>query len=325
MPSMKEFGLDKGTSIVVSMKFGSHLYGTATSGSDMDYKGIFLPSREQVLLGMIPKSRSFTTGSDLSRNTHEDIDYEYYSLHYFIKLACEGQIVALDMLHATDDMILEKSASWDFMVENRKKFYTKNMRSFVDYARRQAAKYGIKGSRLSAVGKVIEILEAQSPEKKMREIWGELPRNEHCHDDAVQPGGVKQYQVCGKTFQESARIGYVIPILKKFYDEYGVRARQAAENRNIDWKAISHALRAAYQIKEILTDDGITFPLKEARFLIDVKLGRLDYLREVVPVLETLMDEVEDLALKSDLPETVDRIFWEQFICKTIESNMGCG
>jgi hypothetical protein len=28
------------------MKFGAHLYGTATSNSDVDYKGIFMPSKE---------------------------------------------------------------------------------------------------------------------------------------------------------------------------------------------------------------------------------------------------------------------------------------
>jgi len=44
--------------IVVHMIFGSHLYGTNTPDSDTDYKGIFLPSREQVFLGKIPKSYS---------------------------------------------------------------------------------------------------------------------------------------------------------------------------------------------------------------------------------------------------------------------------
>ena len=70
---------------------------------------------------------------------------------------------------------------------------------------------------------------------------------------------------CGKQSQESAAIGHDAPIIEKFCEEYGKRARLAAENRDIDWKAISHALRAAFQIKEILTAGTITFPLKEAR------------------------------------------------------------
>ena len=32
-----------------------------------------------------------------------------YSLHYFLKLACDGQTVAMDMLHAPDKLLVESS------------------------------------------------------------------------------------------------------------------------------------------------------------------------------------------------------------------------
>ena len=308
--------------IIVKMKFGAHLYGTATSDSDIDYKGIFMPSKDEVLLGRIPKSHSHSTGKDESKNTKDDIDVEIYSFHYFIKLACDGQTVAMDMLHAPEEMILQSSDIWKAIIKNRHKFYTKNLKSFIDYTRRQASKYGIKGSRINAALQLLELLKREDPLKKIREIWDELPRIEHCYDIAPDPNGMRQYQVCGKSFQESATIGYVIPILEKFYDDYGRRARLAAENRNIDWKAVSHALRAAYQIREILTENSLTFPLKMAPFLMKVKKGELDYLTEVAPVLESLMEEVEELSLSSSLPETVDRKFWDQFICNAVESEM---
>jgi predicted nucleotidyltransferase len=304
------------------MKFGAHLYGTATPESDVDYKGIFLPTKEELLLGRVPKSHNYSTGKDESRNTRNDIDIELYSFHYFIKLACDGQTVAMDMLHAPGDMILQKSKIWDAIVKNKQKFYTKNLRSFIDYARRQASKYGIKGSRINTALQVLEMLKKVDSSKKMRAVWNQLPRVEHCYDVAPDPNGMRQYQVCGKSFQESATIGYVIPILEKFYNDYGHRAKLAAENKNIDWKAVSHALRAAYQTKEILTENTINFPLRTADFLIKVKLGKLDYLSEVGPVLETLMEEVECLALSSNLPETVDRKFWDQFICDTLEKEL---
>ena len=308
--------------IIVKMKFGAHLYGTATSDSDVDYKGIFMPSKDEVLLGRIPKSHSHSTGKDESRNTKNDIDVEIYSFHYFIKLACDGQTVAMDMLHAPGDMILQSSNIWKEIIKKREKFYTRNLKSFIDYARRQASKYGIKGSRINAALQVLELLKQEDPSKKMREIWDELPRVEHCYDIASDPNGMRQYQVCGKSFQESATIGYVIPILEKFYNDYGRRAKLAAENKNIDWKAISHALRAAYQTKEILTENNLVFPLKMAPFLMKVKQGRLDYLTEVAPVLESLMEEVEELSLSSTLPKTVDRKFWDQFICDAVESEV---
>ncbi len=314
--------LFKDLNIIVKMKFGAHLYGTATPDSDVDYRGVFLPSKEEVLLGRIPKSFNFSTGNNESRNTKEDTDIEMYSLHHFIKLACEGQTAAMDMLHAPDEMILEKTGVWDSIVESRKKFYTKNLKTFIEYARRQASKYGIRGSRINAVLQVLEILKKEDPSRKLREIWDGLPRIEHCYDIAPGPNGVRQYQVCGKSFQETVTAGYVVPILQKFYDEYGSRAKLAAENKNIDWKAVSHALRAAYQTREILTDKTIIFPLKNAGFLVEVKQGKLDYLTEVAPALEEIMEEVENLARNSNLPKETDREFWEKFVCETVEREL---
>lgn len=308
--------------IVVKMKFGAHLYGMATENSDIDYKGVFLPSKEAVLLGRIPNKYTHSTGSSLSKNTKNDIDVDLYSLHYFIKLACSGQIVAFDMLHAPDNMILESSNAWNTIVKQKHKFYTSNLNPLKEYVRRQTAKYGIKGSRLNAVLHVLDVLKKEDPSKKMSDIWDKLPRIDHCHAVVPKATGISQYKVCGKSFQESVRIGYVIPILEKFFDDFGSRARSAAENRHVDWKAVSHALRATYQTREILTESNITFPLKEAPFLMNVKQGKLDYLTSVAPLLESLMDEVEELSLSSPLPEAVDEKYWEQFVCDTVENKL---
>lgn len=307
--------------LIVKMKFGSHLYGTDTPDSDVDYKGVFLPTQKEILLNRIPKCRSFSTGDDRSKNNPDDVDEEIYSLHYFLKLACDGQTVAIDMLHAPEQMLIESSDIWRSIVSQKHRFYTKNLNSFVHYARRQASKYGIKGSRLNSALQVLNILQANDPDARLRDIWDRLPRDEHCQDIGVDPNGMRQYQVCGKIFQESVAIGYVLPILTQFYDEYGHRAKQAAENKNIDWKAISHALRAAIQTREIVTTGTITYPLKDAPFLLDVKSGRLDYARQVAPILESLMDEVERLVNESDLPDQVDVEYWDNFICETLEKN----
>ena len=309
--------------IIVKMKFGSHLYGTATPNSDLDYKGVFLPSKEEVLLNRVPKSYSNSTkkGNE-ERNTSDDIDTEIYSLHYFLKLACEGQTVALDMLHAPNEMIIEKSEIWNSIVRYREKFYTKNLKAFIGYARKQAAKYGIKGSRLNAVAEVVQFLKKLNPEQKLSVTWKELPLGEHLYFIEPNPQGIRQYQVCGKIFQETTRVSHILPILERFYSEYGKRAQQAAENKGIDWKAVSHALRAAYQTKQLLTENTITFPLKNAEFLKKVKVGILDYTTQVVPVLESLMDEIEDHSQKSSLPTKPDRKFWDKYLIFTLERNL---
>ena len=149
--------------LVVRMKFGSHLYGIATSNSDVDYKGVFLPSKEQILLGRIPRCHASSSGDGVSKNRPGDVDVETYSLHYFITLACEGQMVALDMLHAPDSFIVERSDIWKFIVRERHRFYTKNLKAFISYTRRQASKYEIKGSRLNAAATVLGLLKSEEP------------------------------------------------------------------------------------------------------------------------------------------------------------------
>ncbi|MBT8340285.1 MAG: hypothetical protein HKP58_10320 [Desulfatitalea sp.] len=305
--------------LIVKMKFGAHLYGTADADSDMDYKGVYLPSRREVLLGNIPKCRRFATGDDRTKNHPGDIDEEIYSLHHFIQLSRQGQIVAMDMLHAPDEMLLVNSEPWQRLVRNRHRFYTKRLSAFVDYARRQAAKYGIKGSRLNAAVEVLAVLKQSGPEKLLRNIWPDLPRGEHCFDVSPAPTGISQYQMCGKTFQASMRVGHVIPIVERFYDTYGARAKLAAENKDIDWKAISHALRAAIQTREILTVNTIRYPLRDAPYLKAVKAGRLDYLTQVAPALETLIEQVQGLLDRSALPEDSDGAYWDRFICETLD------
>ena len=305
--------------IIAKMIFGSHLYGTSTPESDKDYKGIFMPSKDQIFLGHIPKSYNETTKRGNEKNTSDDVDTEIYSLHYFIKLACEGQTVALDMLHAPDDMIIESSSIWKEIVKNREKFYTKNLKAFIGYARRQASKYGIKGSRLSAVAEVIKLIEQLDGDTKLYKIWDQLPVKEHLYMVDSSPNGIRQYQVCGKIIQENSRVSHVLKMLNRFADNYGRRAREAAENKNIDWKAVSHALRAAYQVQELLQDGTITFPLKNASFLRSVKQGLHDYKNVVAPILEDIMAKVEILSEKSVLPKKPDRKFWDKFIIKTIE------
>jgi hypothetical protein len=305
--------------LIVKMTFGAHLYGTATRQSDRDLKGVYLPTREEILLGRIPKSRHYSSGPPDGRNDANDVDVEIYSLHAFIQLACEGQTVALDMLHAPQEMVLVASDIWSAIVARRNRFYTRNLKAFIGYARRQASKYGIKGSRLNAAQDVLRMLATIPPEQKLRDVWQRLPVNDYCHHTGVDPNGMRQYQVCGKTFQESTAVGYVVPVLARFVDAYGHRAKLAAQNRNVDWKALSHALRAAFQTRELLTSGTLTFPLADAPFLTAVKQGRLDYISEVAPVLEALMSEVEALAAASALPDRVDSGYWDAFICRVLE------
>ena len=292
----------EGTHPLVLMTFGSHLYGTHTETSDQDFKGVFMPRVSDILLGRIPKSITVSTkkGNE-TKNTAADVEVEWYSLHYFIKLACEGQTTAIDMLHARADMWHTASDEWLTLHQRRHSFYTKNLRAFVGYARRQAAKYGVKGSRLASARTMLAVMEqAVNVDETMTvgqiRDFAVLAGLQHVHKTD------EHLEVCGRKLQWNARIALYIDGMRRFVRNYGERAQQAEANEGIDWKAMSHALRAAFEVRAMLRDGDFRFPLPETAIIKRIKAGQLPYV-DVAARLESVMDECEQLAAASELPE----------------------
>ena len=301
--------------ILCLMQFGSQLYGTATPESDVDYKGVYMPTKEQILLQRTAKTYSISPKKEGEgiKNNPGDVDMEIYSLPYFLELAKQGQTVALDMLHcALYSPCMERaSLTWKELRENRSKFYTKSLDAFVGYARKQAAKYGIKGSRLNAAQLSWDYLSAQDGDTKLREVWEGLPFGEHI--DTIYTDVGRFYQVCGKQFQDTVTCSHAANIIGKFLEEYGARARLAASNEGVDWKAVSHALRAAHQLNELYLMGDIRFPLKGREYIKLVKQGKVPW-SEVQDDLEYLMAKVERLAAESSYPEKVDSAYWDAWL-----------
>lgn len=312
--------------LIVLMKFGSKLYGTDGPDSDTDYKGIYMPTREQLLLNRLPRTASYhskKTKEEGVRNSKDDIDIEIFSLHYFIDLACKGETVAIDMLHAPPYWPIETSDVWMKLQHLRRHFYTKNLSSFVGYARKQAAKYGIKGSRLNDAKRVLEYFETFTEARyptastvRLFETWNMLPEGEHIHK--LEDDCPRMYQVCGKKLQETVTIQHAYDIIKKFYDEYGHRAKLAAQNEGIDWKAVSHAVRAAIQVSELLSWGFIAFPLRQADLVKGIKEGKYDYQSQVGPLLEMYMAQCEKLSELSNLPNAVNRAYWDSWLLEVL-------
>lgn len=310
---------------IVDMLFGSHLYGLQTENSDKDYKGIYLPPIRNLLLGDYAKSYNYSTGDDKSRNTAEDVDTEIYALPYFVTMACKGETFTLDMLHCTSP---ERSTwVWSQLINNRQKFYTKDMKSYFGYVRKQAAKYGLRGSRLADIKKAIEFFErVQDKSLTLSELklLSPFPRGDYLRWTMYKgrgAGSVEQefYEVNTKKYQTTNTVEYVLEQLTKMWDGYGERAKLAETNEGVDWKAVSHALRAGYQARDIYKEGDFEYPLKETEFLLAVKQGQLDYKKEVAPALESLVDEVNVLSSKSTLPSKVDKAWWDNWLLSIYE------
>lgn len=311
---------------IVQIKFGSHLYGTATEASDLDIKGVYLPSARAILLQdiqpLISEKRQKAHGE---KNTPEDVDYELYSPQKYLSLLAEGQTVALDMLFAPDSAMLKQpDERWRAIQVLAPKILTKQAASFVRYCRQQANKYGIKGSRVAAARLALEVLsQAESrygtPTKlsmAAEDINKAIQNNEFLTigEDMLATGEKAGYfEICGKKALLNASIKSARTIAQKLMDEYGERALAAERNEGIDWKALSHAVRVGREALEFLESHHITFPRPEAHHLLAIKLGRLPF-QQVSEEIEQLVVEVEDAAMCSTLPESYNRQVVEDFI-----------
>jgi len=307
--------------LVLKTVHGSHLYGTNTPESDVDYKGVFVNTDfGDIILGRAAKHCSETTGNGRSKNTSSDIDIELFEIKRFIDEVCSGEMIALDMIHTPEDMIVEKGDYfyiWEFIQKNRQKLYSKNMRAYIGYARKQAAKYGLKGTRMAALEEVVKSLKPLSEiglsSTKLHSVVNLLPTNEYCFITTGEIKGREDqvfYEVLGSKYQLTMPYIEFYKAIHDKWDSYGERARMAKENNGLDWKAISHALRACSQLEEIFTTGNLIYPLSTKDFLIDVKKGKLDWTTEVQPMLEKAIDDLEKSAKSSNLPEKVDKEWW---------------
>jgi len=313
---------NKPENLICEIKFGSHLYGTNTEASDEDYKGIFLPPVEDIFLGRIPKTFAASPKDDTRKNTAGELDCEYYSLHHFLKLACQGQTVAIDMLFAPEKLVWKSEEHgwiWDAIQENRSLLLSKQMNAFVGYARGQAAKYSLKGARLNKLQEFHDVLADIDTldATPISYLWAKLPRD----DERENQQGIRELQIAGKWYGETTSIANVLLSVRKSINRYGNRARSAANAEGVDWKALSHAVRVSKELIELLTFGSIAFPLSDAELLLKIKLGQVP-MEEVQSILDRDLAFVEAQAEQSHLPEKVDHKFWDGFLVRIVSEHL---
>jgi hypothetical protein len=318
---------------IVRIKFGSHLYGTSTPASDLDFKSVYVPDRRSILLQRVrPTISTKRPKSEGEKNYAGEQDEESHSLQRFLSLAAEGQTVAIDMLFAPDWALTDDpSWQWQEILDNRHRLLTKKSAAFVGYVRTQAQKYGIKGSRVAAARDALRILD------HMCSLYGDAAKiGNHAHHietaaatehssvvELEQASGamIKHWNVCGRKIPYTVRLRAGREIVQRLVDEYGQRAIQAESNQGIDWKALSHAVRVGTQAIELLKTANVTFPLPNAAHVLAIKLGKLPY-KEVGGEIEELLVAVEAAAESSSLPDKPDLQWIDDFVCSVYHAEV---
>lgn len=334
MNQMNQKNLQK---TILELKFGSHLYGTNTPESDLDYKAIYLPSAREIVLGDYHKTISKGRNkAHCERNTKDDVDTEIFSLDRFLELLCDGQTVALDLLFAPKEMYTYTDARYEWIMEeifkHRHELLNKNVNAFVGYARQQAAKYGIKGSRMEALQQVMKTLDCFSEHDRLSTMAKAL---EHLVEQSKSlvslektplidivmiPGPNKvdlmpHLQCCGRKIPFAATVKMAKTVYGKILAGYGERAHKAHLDGGKDWKALSHAIRVNGEAKELLETGKITFPRPDKDYLLKVKLGQVPF-EEVSEVIEQGLVDLVNSQEKSKLRNEPNREWAQNLVAE---------
>jgi hypothetical protein len=316
------------------IRFGSHLYGTSTPASDIDFKSIFVPEARSILLqrakGAINEQRP---KQEFEKNVAGEVEEERFSVQRYLSLLAEGQTVALDVLFAPEwSWTAPPAPEWHEIFENRHRLLTRKSRAFIGYAMRQASKYGVKGSRVASARKALAYLVAGEGEfgaqAKLERLEAgiELMTTETEHMAVVpqiMPNGMEvlHWEVCGRKMPFTSSIKNAREVMQRLVDEYGKRALQAESNQGVDWKALSHAVRVGHQALELLSTGHVTFPLPNREHVHAIKLGQHDY-KDVASEIEDLLPQIEAAAQTSALPEEPDLEWIDDFVARVHRSEV---
>lgn len=305
--------------------YGSHLYGVSKPESDKDFKGVFVFSLDE-LIRSHPQNVQWK-----DEETNEE--HEMYYVKRFADLLASGQTVAYSMLFAPEDMWLQATPAWETLVANKDKVVSKALKPFVGYARTQASKYSFKGSKLqtllefqatvSQLGRMVtptgallawdfDSLKTRFGGRDGVRLWVESRCNVP----------VDMIEVCGKSFGATTPLKLWLPVLDKMVSHYGSRASSAMANQGTDLKALYHSVRICSEMNEILKDGKVTYPRPERELLLDIRNGRLSN-GEIGAIIDTLMDEGEDLMLTSTLRELPDYQFIEDWYVSVQKKYIG--
>ncbi len=264
--------------------FGSDLYGTKLKNkSDLDLRGIYYSKHRD-------KNIHYSTNTTQSKNIENDIDIDLYHLKGFLleKLE-EANIGALDILfsNTNPDCIIYIDSRLDKIFESQNKLVSeKIVKSSYDYIIKQGKKYGIKGSRLGELRKINDIIENCEDNKKLSVYADEiLSQSDYIVFDE------NKFIISDKIYEFSIKMREMKLRIKNDINKYKIPSE-------IDYKALSHALRVCKQGQSLLNFGKITFPLRYAEELIEIKSGKIEY-SEIEKIIWQEFDKLKEIAKNS--------------------------
>ncbi len=304
-------------------KSGSNLFGTATPTSDLDVKGVFLPSRASLYLQTAPQQFTRNTNNSSSglKNSSDDVDVTVWSVQFWLKLVLRGDINAVSLLfsHTNPDAVLDGTDA-GFLERLRfldaTRLLSRQLSGMMGFAYAQAVRYTDRGKHLRVVRTAIDHLE-----RATRGLVGDVAPTilSQIADSAlaferISDAGQKQLVILEKAFDYTANASWALKPLLELERGYGKRSR-AAMDAGVDFKAFSHSLRVLEEIRQLHLTGRVTYP-HEAAFatvMRDAKMGVYGY-AALVALLNEKLETARAAEAQTVLPEQPDRDYANAFL-----------
>lgn len=328
--------------IIYKAIVGSQAYGTNTKNSDIDYKGVYAQSVEELI------------GFNYKEQIEVSKDECYYEVRRFLQLLQSANPTMLELLYMPDDCVIEKHPAFELIIENKHHFLTKKcLHSFGGYAIAQIKKAKGLDKKLNwEHDKVVR----KTPfdfcyvyeDGKTTTLLHYLEKNK-LNEAKCGLVALNHFKDCFALYYDfSGNFGYrgivsekgnevklsSIPIgenplcIMNFNKEgYSSHCKDYVEyetwlkNRNvqryvdiqnhqqqIDGKNLLHCRRLLDMAKEIATEKTINVRRKNAQDLLKIRRGEIN-LAEFMQTAEEEITELTKLFEESDLPNEVDADF----------------
>jgi predicted nucleotidyltransferase len=255
---------------------GSRMYGTDTSASDVDKRGVCVPPRI-VVMGF---ERNF------NQQEFPNEDTTVFSLQKFMKLAVDCNPNIIELLFAPEKTIETIHPTWERLLERRQDFLSaKAYHTFTGYAHSQLKR--IKGHRAW--------LQNPPTHQPTREEFGLTQAGQGVRELAR---GIDLSEIAPETMQvieKEKRYKGALTTWNQYQKWKKERnpARAALEAAHgLDTKHAMHLMRLLRMGKEILTTGKISVRRPDAEELLAIRNGAWTY--------DELVDSAEALKAKLD-------------------------
>jgi len=305
---------------ILEIRTGSHLYGLNTENSDMDYSGIFLPSKEMIFgfsnceeidLSIVDKLSN-------SKNSREAIDRKFYEFRKYVKLSLENNPNILETLFVNKENIIFINEYGKRLLDIAHLFPYEGLKNkFIGYASSQKKKMLIKRDNYLNLEDAEVLLEKIITEDNGKLL---LPQCELKYKEFNNVFKLKKltdnhYKVGDRSLVKNQTAKRALQEIRQIIG-FTTNRKELIKAKGFDYKFGSHLIRLLIEGKELLETGRLEFPLKNSKDLLDIKLGKWD-LKDVLDYSEEIESEINKLS--NNLPKKPNYKQVEKFTIEMLE------